>query len=102
MRQVNLLAVPNQALSVSIDGVLWNLRVVQARNCMAVDVSRNGEMLILGQRIIPNSPILPYRYLSTYGNFAILTLRDEFPNWKRFGIDQSMIYVSASELGIND
>ncbi|WP_332611765.1 phage baseplate plug family protein [Achromobacter sp. ESBL13] len=58
--------------------------------------------LILGQRIIAEYPILPYRYLSQQGNFAILTRDGELPWWEEFGRSQSMIYLEPAEVGIDD
>lgn len=102
MRQIKLLSFPNQAFSVTIGESLWNISIKQANNSMFADIRRNNEVLILGQRILPNQPIIPYRYLSTYGNFILLTTNDEIPNWQRFNIDQTLIYLDPQEIGIND
>lgn len=102
MRQISLLSVPNQSFSVTIDGTLWEIALKTARNVMFADISRDGDVVLLGQRVLPDQPIIPYRYLSTYGNFAILTSDDELPDWQRFNIDQVMIYLTPRELGIDD
>ncbi|MFD4837650.1 hypothetical protein ACFWP0_09085 [Achromobacter sp. NPDC058515] len=102
MRDITLLAVPNQTFSATINGVLWELAIKVARGTMLADVRRDGVDLVLGQRIIAEYPILPYRYLSHQGNFAILTRDGELPWWEEFGRSQSLIYLEPAEVGIDD
>lgn len=102
MRDITLLAVPNQTFSATINGVLWELTIKAAIGTMLADVRRNGVDLVLGQRIVAEFPILPYRYLSHQGNFAILTRDGELPWWEEFGRSQSLIYLEPAEVGIND
>ncbi|MDX3877598.1 hypothetical protein [Achromobacter denitrificans] len=102
MRDIGLLAVPNQTFSATINGVLWELTIKAAVGTMLADVRRDGVDLVLGQRIVAEFPILPYRYLSHQGNFAILTRDGELPWWEEFGRSQSLIYLEPVEVGIND
>ncbi|WP_313624083.1 hypothetical protein [Achromobacter sp.] len=102
MRDITLLAVPNQTFSATINGVLWELTIKAAIGTMLADVKRDGVNLVLGQRIVAEYPILPYRYLSHQGNFAILTRDGELPWWEEFGRSQSLIYLDPAEVGIDD
>lgn len=102
MRDITLLAVPNQTFSATINGVLWELTIKAAIGTMLADVRRDGVDLVLGQRIVAEYPILPYRYLSHQGNFAILTRDGELPWWEEFGRSQSLIYLEPAEVGIDD
>ena len=102
MRDISLLAVPNQTFSATINGVLWELTIKVAIGTMLADVRRDGVDLVLGQRIVAEFPILPYRYLSHQGNFAILTRDGELPWWEEFGRSQSLIYLEPAEVGIDD
>ncbi|CAB3918879.1 hypothetical protein [Achromobacter mucicolens] len=102
MKDISLLTVPNQSLSVTIAGVLWELSIKVARRTMLADVRRDGADLVLGQRIVAEFPILPYRHLSHQGNFAILTRDGELPWWEEFGRSQSLIYLDPVEVGIHD
>lgn len=102
MKVIPLMAIPNQSFTVTIDGVLWALSIKTARGTMAADVSRDGVVLVQGQRIVVGHPILPYRYLSHQGNFAILTRDDELPWWEGFGVSQTLVYLTPEEVGIND
>jgi len=102
VRDITLLAVPNQTFSATINGVLWELSIKVARGTMLADVRRDGVELVLGQRIVAEFPILPYRYLSHQGNFAILTRDGELPWWEEFGRSQSLIYLEPAEVGVDD
>ncbi|EFF76105.1 hypothetical protein [Achromobacter piechaudii] len=102
MRDIGLLAVPNQTLSATINGVLWELSIKVARGTMLADVRRDGVDLVLGQRVVAEFPILPYRHLSHQGNFVILTRDGELPWWEEFGRSQSLVYLEPTEVGIDD
>jgi len=102
VRDITLLAVPNQTFSATINGVLWELSIKVARGTMLADVRRDGVDLVLGQRIVAEFPILPYRHLSHLGNFAILTRDGDLPWWEEFGQSQSLIYLEPAEVGIDD
>lgn len=97
MRLVPLAATPNQAFTVTIDGVRWSLRLVDAERAMAVDVSRDGVLLLSGYRAVAGEPLIPYRYLQT-ANFVFLTASDEMPEWSLFGVSQVLVYLSAGEV----
>lgn len=102
MIEIDLIQAPNQAFSITINGVVWDLAIKVARGTMAADVKRDGVDLVVGQRIVAEFPILPYRYLSHQGNFAILTRDGDLPWWEEFGRSQSLVYLEPSEVGIND
>ncbi len=102
MIEIDLIQAPNQSFSATINGVLWELTIKAAVGTMLADVRRDGANLVLGQRIVAEFPILPYRYLSHRGNFAILTRDGELPWWEEFGRSQSLVYLEPAEVGIND
>jgi len=102
MRTIELLSVPNQSLTIAVGEALWELHIKVALNTMFADVRRDGQGLVLGQRLVADAPIIPYRYLSHFGNFAILTRDDELPWWEEFGRSQSLVFLEASEVGIDD
>lgn len=102
MIEIDLIQAPNQAFSITINGVVWDLAIKVARGTMTADVKRDGVDLVVGQRIVAEFPILPYRYLSHQGNFAILTRDGDLPWWEEFGRSQSLVYLEPSEVGIND
>lgn len=100
MIEIDLIRVPNQSISVTIDDVLWELTIKAARRCMVADIVRDGRTLVQGQRIVADAPVIPYRYLSTQGNFAILTPDGEYPWWERFGDTHTLVFMTPEELGL--
>lgn len=98
MRVVPLEQLPNQSLSINVDGNRWDLRIKVATNSMVIDISLNDQVIILGQRITVGWPVIPYDYLATEGNFIFLTENEEMPDWNMFGITQQLLYVSPGEL----
>lgn len=97
MLNVPLQAVPNQSLSIQIDGNTYDLRIHDCGNIMSVDVSINNTIIVTGQRAVPGNLILPYQYLEN-GNFLITSLDGEYPDWRRFELDQFMVFASQAEL----
>ncbi|ATG17008.1 hypothetical protein AB7092_08820 [Providencia rettgeri] len=85
MQEIPLNAVPNQRLRVSLGDDEWELTIKVARSVMLCDIKRNDDMLIQGVRVMPNQPLIPYRYLAGNGNFAFITDNDELPWWEQFG-----------------
>lgn len=102
MRQINLLSVPNQAFTVTLNNRSWSIAIKKAVNCMFADISVNNETILKGQRVLPNQLVIPYKFLSLGGNFVLTTMNDELPDYQRFGIDQEFYYLTPEEIGIND
>lgn len=98
MRTINLDAVPNQELSVTLDGNRWDITIKECNGVMCASLTLNDTLLLSGQRIVAGSPLIPYRYLQGSGNFWILTENDELPYYDRFGVDQTFIYMSYGEV----
>lgn len=97
MRTIPLSAVPNQSLSVRLDDTRLVLRLKEANGVMVADLERDNETVILGTRVLAGEPIIPYRYLEQ-GNFLILTINDELPDWNLFGISQTLVYLTIAEV----
>lgn len=94
---VPLARVPNQTFSITLDSNQYNIGVFTTRSTMAIDITRNNEIVIQGQRLVPDSIVIPYRYLED-GNFFILTENGEYPFYTEFGVSQTLLYASTAEL----
>ncbi|MDC9591184.1 hypothetical protein PSI23_18285 [Xenorhabdus sp. XENO-10] len=92
MREIPLRAIPNQRLAVTLDGVNWVLTIKAARSMMVCDIQRDEVMLIQGSRLVPDTRLIPYAYLSSAGNFALLTENHALPWWEKFESTQTLIY----------
>lgn len=98
MRNVPLQATANQAISITVDRNRWDITIKAAIDTMVVDLRLNDQVIVRGLRIMPNQPMIPYRYLATVGNFMLLTVDDALPDWRRFETDQEMVYATAEEI----
>lgn len=98
MRTIPLLRIPNQSLSITVDDARWDIALKSTSTSLIVDLSLDDEIIVLGLRVIPNQPLIPYKYLSTTGNFILLTQNDELPEWGRLGEDQKLVYASCNEI----
>lgn len=100
MRVVPIEALPNQELSINIDGNRWTLRIKVGRLCMFVDVYLNDVPVLLGQRIAVGTPVIPYDYLATEGNFILVVDDEQLPDWQQFGISQFLLYAAPGEISM--
>jgi hypothetical protein len=103
MRTIPLQAVANQSVVVTLDEVRWTLTIKACDGIMAVDVDLNDTPILRGQRVVAGLPVIPYRRLIEgvapgAGNFMFVTVDDAYPWWERFGVDQSLVYVTAADL----
>lgn len=99
MQTIALAAVPNQSFTVTLDGVLFGLRVIETNGVMSVDIDRAGARIVSGARCVAGTPLLPYRNIEGgAGNFVFLTENGELPDYREFGKSQSLLYASAAEL----
>jgi hypothetical protein len=98
MFNIPLKTIPSQSLSVQIGTNLYDLSIRACGNGVTVmDLAINNVVTLSGQRIVPNWPIIPYRYLEN-GNFILQTENQEYPDYTRFGVDQYLIYASQDEI----
>ena len=97
MREIMLQAVPNQRIDVSVGGMAWRIELKAITGGMAATVLADNEMLISGTRILANSLILPFKYLSVYGNFIIDSGGNPI-DWQLFGRSQALYFIEPDEL----
>lgn len=97
MLEIPLSAIPNQSLSIRLDNFQYNLRIYFLGTVMAMDITRDGNVILTGQRLVPSYLVIPYEYLEA-GNFAFVTDDDDYPDYTKFGITQFLYYLSESEL----
>jgi hypothetical protein len=97
MKEIPLTAIANQTLSIRLDDRLYDITIKELNNAMGVTIVRDGITIVTNALAVAGAPLIPYRYLED-GNFIIITLDDEIPYYTQFGITQSLIYASQSEL----
>lgn len=69
---------------------------------MSVSISVDNIPILTGARVVSGFPIIPYAYLEAQnGNFVFVSAndtQDEYPDWRRFNTDLTLIYASPEEL----
>lgn len=99
MYLIPLEAIPNQSCSVRLDGSLLTLTVKAGRNLMVASIERDGHALVKGVRCLPETPLIPHRYLEGLtGNFYFLTEAGAYPHYTRFGLTDRLCYLTHDEL----
>lgn len=97
MIQIDLAAIANQAVAIRLDNQLYSLAVHATGGVMSVDITRDGETVVAGQRAVAGSPLIPYTYLEA-GNFVFVTEGEEYADWRKFGASHFLLYANADEL----
>lgn len=105
MRQIELRQLPNQSLSITLSGNVYDITIRAVKTgdaqVMAVDVSINDVFIVRGCRAVAGYPIIPSLYLEN-GNFVIVTDNGDLPDYNLFQISQFLIYASPEELAMID
>lgn len=105
MIQIPIINVPNQSLSIQLDDNQYDILIRANQDnpdgstgVMSVDISINNNVIISGVRSVCGFPLIPYEYLIVSGNITFITAKNEYPDWRHFGITQYLIYASSKEL----
>lgn len=99
MQIVPITAVPNQSFSALLDGARVVMRIKEANGVMVADIDRSGVRLLSATRALAGEPLMPYHYMEG-GNFIFLTLGDDMPDWRQFGVTQQLVYITAAEIAV--
>jgi len=94
---IQLSAIPNQSFSIRLDDHFYDITIKSTNGCMSVTIARDNIVILSNQRAVAGFPIIPYHYLES-GNFIFLTQNDDLPDYTQFGITQSFVFISQSEL----
>lgn len=98
---IPLEAIPNQQVSVVLDGHRFEVTLKEAGGMMVATIVRDGATIISSVRAVAGGPLLPYRYLEgDAGNFIFTTasMDGTFPYWTDFNSGTQLVYTSAAEL----
>lgn len=97
MLEIPLSAIPNQSFTAQLDNSFFEVTIKETNGTMAVTVNLNGNDIVTNMRAVAGQKIIPYEYLEN-GNFIFLTNNDDLPYYTEFGVTQSLIYLSPTDL----
>lgn len=95
---------PNQELSVTINGVFYTIRLrywsqnAQTEGIMFAQVKVGDNDWTGSTRCVPNQSLIPYGYLSTEGNFYFICSDNHYPDYKKFGVEHRLVFLSQEEI----
>lgn len=96
MIEISLIQHPNQTFPVILEGVRYDLTIKDCDGFMVIDIVRDDITILQGQRLLPNTSVIPYNYL-TQGNLVLSTENNQFADWRQFGITQQLYYLTVAE-----
>ena len=105
MYEIPLKNTPNQEVSVTIGGIFYTIRLKyyspdNNEGIMFSQIKLGNNDWYGAVRLVPNQALLPYKYQVINGNFYLVCLDNEYPNYKKFGKEHKLIYLSNTELEI--
>lgn len=101
MQTFTLQQMPNQLISVSADGMIFNLLFRFFRDMMYATVTDYTGNLIAGPvRCCNRKWILPYPALNYggAGNFMFVDVNGQYPDFRNFGKTCSLVYYTKEEI----
>lgn len=99
METVSIQAIPNQTLTIVLNQIRWDMTIKSTNGTVSVSITKDGVLLIENARATAGMRIIPAKYQED-GNFAIITTNNEIPDYTKFGITQSLVYVTQDELDV--
>lgn len=98
MFKLQLQSVPSQTITASVGGNRYTLIIKDAGGFMTSSISRDGETITNGSRIVYGTPLINIRYLQN-GDF-ILDMNDsgDDAKYQQFEKSQFLYYVTQEEI----
>lgn len=98
MIEIDVQQIPNQEFIREIEGVQYKLKFRTFQGMTLADIIADDVVLKRGVRVCPNTPIIPYKYLTNGGNFMFACLDGDYPHYTKFGVTQQLVYLTDEEL----
>lgn len=98
---IELSAIPNQSFTIVLDDIRYGITLKATKYFMICDVSIDGAVVVTGQRVLQDCPLIPFQYLEgDGGNFGFISDTETDPWYEFFGDTQFLVYFSRAELEV--
>lgn len=98
MYVVNINKVPNQELTFIESDRAFRIQLRTIQDLTFMTVFLNEQPLIYSQLCTPNNFVNLYNYISVGGKFFFQCIDEEYPNYKKFGDTQHLVFYTEDEL----
>lgn len=98
MIEIDVQKIPNQEFIREVDGILYDIKLRTFQGITLVDILADNVVLKRSVRALPNTPLIPYQYLTKGGNFMFVCIDGDYPHYSKFGITQQFVYLTDEEL----
>ena len=95
---IDLQQIANQEFIRIEDNTRYKIKLRTFHNLTLADIYINDEPVKQGVRCVANEPLIPYNYLTKGGNFMFVCPDYDYPYYKKFGLTQSLVYLTNKEL----
>lgn len=98
MYNVSLNKVPNQELTFVVGENAFRIQLRTIQGLIFASIFLNEQPLLYSQLCTPNNFINLYNYISAGGKFYFNCIDNEYPNYKKFGDTQHLVFYTEDEL----
>ena len=103
MQRIRINNIPNQQFTIMLDGVAYRLRLRTIDDygvqITLADVYVNDKLVKASVRCAPDSPLIPYDYLTVDGaNLFFHCINGDYPFYTEFNRTQVLCYGTKEEL----
>lgn len=98
MYNIKLSKIPNQEFIYVVNDKSFRVQLRTIQDLTFASIFLDGEPLLYSQLCIPNNFINLYRYISAGGKFYFKCTDNEYPNYKKFGETQELLFYTEDEL----
>lgn len=98
MYKVDLRKTPNQELTFIVDSDAFRVQLRTIQGLTFASIFLNETPLLYSQLCTPNNYINLYDYISASGKFFFKCVDNEYPNYKKFGESQELLFYTKEEL----
>lgn len=88
----------NQYVDFEYGNVSYKIHLYSFRGTTLADVEINQEPVVYGVRCVPNSNLIPQKYLTKGGNFRFVCVDGDYPYFTKFNQTQQLVFYTDEEL----
>lgn len=97
MKIIPITRTPNQSISIVISEVLYEIRLTSRDGSVCADIDADGELIVLGARVVANEAIIQPPSLLPDKCFCLVTSDNDIVDYNQFGLTQILCYFTPAD-----